>query len=68
MRRWKIHGCVALLMATALPLAWAGDRPPRIWILPFHNPEADASVAHLEEAIPALLAVVMSQSAQHAIV
>ena len=68
MRRWKIHGCVVLLMATALHLAWAGDRPPRLWILPFDNPEADASVAHLEEAIPALLAVAMSQSDQHAVV
>jgi TolB-like protein len=68
MRRWTIHGCVVLLMATALHLAWAGDRPPRIWILPFDNPEADASAAHLEEAIPALLAVAMSQSDQHAVV
>jgi len=68
MRRWKIHGCVVLLMATVLHLAWAGDRPPRIWILPFDNPEADASVAHLEEAIPALLAVAISQSDQHAVV
>src|SRR3989338_4710080 len=68
MRRWKIHGCVVLLMATALHLAWAGDRPSRIWILPFDNPEADASVAHLEEAIPALLAVAMSRSDQRAVV
>ena len=68
MRRWKIHGCVLLLMTTALHLAWAGDRPSRIWILPFDNPEADASVAHLEEAIPALLAVAMSRSDQHAVV
>lgn len=55
-------------MATALHLAWAGDRPPRIWILPFDNPEADASGAHLEEAIPALLAVAISQSDRHAVV
>jgi TolB-like protein len=68
MRRWKVHACVVLLMATALHLAWAGERPPRIWILPFDNPEADASVAHLEEAIPALLAVAMSQSDRHAVV
>ena len=68
MRRWKIQGCVVLLMATALPLAWAGDRPPRVWILPFDNPEADASLAHLEEAIPALLAVAISRSDQHAVV
>lgn len=55
-------------MATALHLAWAGDRPPRLWILPFDNPEADASSAHLEEAIPALLAVAISQSDRHAVV
>jgi len=68
MRRWTVHGCVVLLMATVLHLAWAGDRPPRLWILPFDNPEADASGAHLEEAIPALLAVAISQSDQHAVV
>ena len=68
MRRWKVLGCVVLLAAMALRLAWAGERPPRIWILPFDNPEADASVAHLEEAIPALLAVAISQSDQHAVV
>jgi tetratricopeptide (TPR) repeat protein len=51
-----------------LHLAWAGDRPRRIWILPFDNPEADASVAHLEEAIPALVAVAISQSDQHVVV
>ena len=68
MRRWKIPGYGVLLMATALHLAWAGDRPPRLWILPFDNPEADASVAHLEEAIPALLAVAMSRSDQRAVV
>jgi tetratricopeptide (TPR) repeat protein len=38
----------------ALHLAWAGDRPPRLWILPFDNPGADPSGAYLEEAIPAL--------------
>lgn len=55
-------------MATALHLAWAGDRLPRLWILPFDNPEADATSAHLEEAIPALLAVAISQSDRHAVV
>ena len=63
-----MHGCGVLLMAMALHLAWAGDRPSRLWILPFDNPEADASVAHLEEAIPALLAVATSQSDRHAVV
>ena len=68
MRRWKVDGCIILLTATAFHLGWAGDRVPRLWILPFDNPEADASVAHLEEAIPALLAVAISQSDQHAVV
>ena len=68
MRRWTIHGCALLLMAMALHLAWAGDRPPRLWILPFDNPEADASSAYLEEAIPALLAVAISEYDRHAVV
>lgn len=67
MRRWKVHSCV-LLMAMASHFAWAGERLPRIWILPFDNPGGDASVGHLEEAIPALLAVAISQSDQHAVV
>ncbi len=68
MKPWTVHGCALLLMATAVHLAWAGDRPPRLWILPFDNPEADASSAHLEEAIPALLAVAISQADRHAVV
>jgi TolB-like protein len=68
MGRWRIHGCVVVLTAAVLHLAWAGDLPPRIWILPFDNPGADASGAHLEEAIPALLAVAVSRSDQHAVV
>lgn len=68
MRCWTVRSCVVLLAAMALPLAWAGDRPPRIWILPFDNPHADGSVQYLEEAIPALLAVAVSQSDQHAVV
>jgi hypothetical protein len=55
-------------MAATLHLAWAGDLSPRIWILPFENPGADASGAYLEEAIPALLAVAISQSDKHAVV
>ena len=62
MRRWKVDGCVVLLTATAFHLGWAGDRAPRLWILPFDNPEADASVAYLEEAIPALLAVAKNKT------
>ena len=68
MRRWGVQSCVVLLMATASHLAWAGDRPPHVWILPFDNPRADASVAYLEEGLPALLAVALSQSDRHAVV
>ncbi|MFQ5656096.1 MAG: CsgG/HfaB family protein [Candidatus Methylomirabilales bacterium] len=67
MRRWKVLSSVLVLTAMAV-LAWAGDRPPRIWILPFDNPKADASLEYLEEALPALLAVVVSQSDQHVMV
>lgn len=68
MRRWKVHSCVLLLTAMASHFALAGEPLPRIWILPFDNPGADASVGHLEEAIPALLTVAISQSDQHAVV
>jgi TolB-like protein len=68
MKRWKVHGCALVLAATALHLAWAGDRPPRLWIVPFDNPQADASSAYLEEAIPALLAVAISEDDRHAVV
>lgn len=68
MRRWTVHGSAVLLMATVLLLAQAGDRPPRLWILPFDNLGADASAAYLEEAIPALLTVAISEHDRHAIV
>src|SRR3990172_12246422 len=68
MRRWSVPMCTILLMAAAVPLARACDRPPRLWILPFDNPRADASVVYLEEAIPALLAAAVSHSDRHAVV
>jgi TolB-like protein len=49
-------------------LAWASHRPPRIWILPFDNRQADLSLDYLVEALPALLAVAVSQSEEHAVV
>jgi TolB-like protein len=55
-------------MAIALHLAWAGNRPARIWILPFQHPQADSSLDYLEEALPALLAVAISRSDKHAVV
>jgi TolB-like protein len=68
MRRWKTHACAVLLTAIALRLAWAGERAPRVWILPFDNPAGDASVAHLEEGIPALMATALSHSDRHPVV
>ncbi len=68
MKPWKIQIGVFVLTAMAFQLAWAGDRPSRIWILPFDNPHADVSLEHLEEALPALLAAAVSKSDQHAVV
>jgi TolB-like protein len=68
MKRWTTSGCAVLLVVAALRLAWAGDRPPRLWILPFDNLQADASNAHLEEALPALLAAAVSEADRHAVV
>jgi TolB-like protein len=48
--------------------AWADDRPPRIWILPFDNVRADRSVEYLKEALPGLLAVALSGSDRHVVV
>ena len=68
MRRWGAPGGALLLAAVATHLAWADARPARVWILPFDNPGAAASVEHLEEALPALLAVALSRSDRHAVV
>lgn len=65
---WRVYSCLFLLTAMALNLAWAGDRPARIWILPFDNPNATVSLEYLEEALPALLTAAMSQSDEHAVV
>jgi TolB-like protein len=55
-------------MAMAVNVACADEPPARVWILPFDNPQADVSLGYLEEAIPALLAVALSQSDWHAVV
>ncbi len=69
---------VLLLTAVALQLAsssgvwtrevWASERPVRIWFLPFDNRNADASLEYLEEALPVLLVVAVSQTDEHAVV
>jgi hypothetical protein len=68
MRHWTVQIRVFLVMATALQVAWASNRPARVWILPFQHPQADSSLDYLEEALPALLAVAISQSDRHAVV
>ena len=68
MKRWKVYGCAVLLTAMAWPPAGAGDRPARAFILPWDNLHADASLEHLGELLPALLAVALSRSDQHAVV
>lgn len=57
-----------LITTMALDLAWAGHQPQRIWILPFEQPQAEASLDYLKEALPALLAVAISRSDEHAVV
>ncbi len=64
MRHLTVQICVFLLTH----FAWASDRAPHIWILPFDNLHADASLEYLTEAVPALLAVAISQSQEHAVV
>jgi len=68
MRHWTVQIRIFLVMAMALQLAWAGNRPTRIWILPFQHPQADSSLDYLEEALPALLAVAISRSDEYAVV
>jgi hypothetical protein len=52
---------LAWMMISPL-VAWAGTAPVRIWILPFRQTHADASLEHLQDALPALLAVAVSES------
>ena len=73
MKYWRVQSHVLLLTAVALHLVcasevWANERPARIWFLPFDNPSADASLEYLEQALPALLAVAVSQTDEHAVV
>jgi len=68
MKHWRVYSCLFLLTAMGLHLARAGDRPTRIWILPFDNPSAMGSLEYLEEVLPALLTVAMSQSEEDAVV
>jgi hypothetical protein len=63
----------ALIVLTSMTIApivgRAGDAPVRIWILPFRQTHADAPLEHLQDALPALLAVAVSRSgADHAVV
>lgn len=60
---------VFLMAAVTLQCAVAAPQgPPRIWILPFEHPQADASLDYLEEALPALLAAAVSRADEYAVV
>jgi hypothetical protein len=59
---------VVAMLATACDLAHAGDGPPRVWILPFEQHHPDAELEYLQEALPALLTVALSQSDNYTIV
>jgi Curli production assembly/transport component CsgG len=65
MRQRTIRTLISLVAAmAALPLASGRETPSRIWILPFQQLQADASLDYLEEALPALLAVAVSGSGE----
>jgi hypothetical protein len=59
---------VVAMLATAFDVAHAGDGPPRVWILPFEQHHPNADLEYLEEALPALLTVALSQSDNYSIV
>lgn len=63
-----MQSVVMLLVVVMVQPVWAAERTRRIWIVPFDNPGADTALAHLEQVLPALLAVVVSQSEQHAVI
>jgi TolB-like protein len=67
-RRTVVPAWAVLLTVLVLHPARADARSARVWILPFDNLDADASTAHLEEALPALLTVALSQADRHAVV
>lgn len=58
----------AFLLCALAVMATAAGQPLRIWILPFENPGNDTSLEYLEEGLPALLAVSITQSDRHAVV
>jgi len=65
-QRTTIRILIFLVSAmAALPFAWGSEGPARIWILPFQPLQADASLEHLEEALPALLAVAVTGSGEN---
>jgi TolB-like protein len=68
MKPSRVQVLLVLIMAIVVRLAEADERPPRIWILPFQQLQADSSLGYLEDGLPALLAVAISQSAAYAVV
>lgn len=71
MKRRPIRALVVVLipMMPALLFAWGNDKPERIWILPFAQSQPDPAYEYLQDALPALLSVVVSGSGNlHAVV
>ena len=67
MKYLRAQICVFTLAVMALH-AGGTDPAPRIWILPFENPRADASLEYLREGLPGLLAAAVSQTDEQALV
>ena len=64
----RLAARVGAMTVAFLSLAWAGDGPPCLWILPFENMGASSSSDYLQDALPALLAVAVSRSDEHVVV
>jgi hypothetical protein len=65
LRRVGASAGAAVLLLASMPVrqpVWAREAPSRVWILPFKQLRADASLEHLAEALPALLAVAITAS------
>jgi TolB-like protein len=67
MKPWPVLAAALIVTAPARP-APACDRPVRIWLLPFQQLQPDSSLAYLEDALPALLTVALSQSDAYVVV
>ena len=66
MRRGSLRASILLVLLTthAVHVAGKDEGPERIWILTFTQPQANASLEYLEEALPALLTVAFSAAGE----